>query len=180
MDLPSSFSAYAATPTTAILPRKFWTLRCPDAAQQALAMDSVSLELDPPYHILVDTDFINFSNKAKLDLVQLMMDCLYAKCITYITDYVMAEIEKLGRKYRVALRIAKDPRFERLPCTHKGTYADDCFVQRVTQHKCYIVATVDRDLKRRIRKIPGVPIMYISNHRYNTEWMPGDYGAPGF
>lgn len=30
-------------------------------------------------------------------------------------------------------RIAKDPRFERLPCTHKGTYADDCLVDRVTQ-----------------------------------------------
>lgn len=81
--------------------------------------------------------------------------------IPYITDCVMAEIEKLGMKYRVALRynqvdstlalscrchrgkmslnflclyrIAKDPRFERLPCTHKGTYADDCLVQRVTQ-----------------------------------------------
>ncbi|XP_006750658.1 rRNA-processing protein FCF1 homolog, partial [Leptonychotes weddellii] len=124
-------------------------------------------QLGPPYHILVDTNFINFSIKAKLDLVQSMMDCLYAKCIPCITDCVMAEIEKLGQKYRMALRIAKDPRFERLPCTHKGTYADDCLVQRVTQHKCYIVATVDRDLKRRIRKIPGVPIMYISNHRYN-------------
>uniref|UniRef100_A0A2I2YMM9 FCF1 rRNA-processing protein n=1 Tax=Gorilla gorilla gorilla TaxID=9595 RepID=A0A2I2YMM9_GORGO len=101
-------------------------------------------------------------------------------CIPCITDCVMAEIEKLGQKYRVALRIAKDPRFERLPCTHKGTYADDCLVQRVTQHKCYIVATVDRDLKRRIRKIPGVPIMYISNHRYNIERMPDDYGAPRF
>uniref|UniRef100_A0A673ZMS4 rRNA-processing protein FCF1 homolog n=1 Tax=Salmo trutta TaxID=8032 RepID=A0A673ZMS4_SALTR len=122
-------------------------------------------QLGPPYHILVDTNFINFSIKAKLDIVQSMMDCLYAKCIPCITDCVMAEIEKLGMKYRVALRIAKDPRFERLPCTHKGTYADDCLVQRVTQHKCYILATVDRDLKRRIRKIPGVPIMYISNHR---------------
>ncbi|XP_004402515.1 PREDICTED: rRNA-processing protein FCF1 homolog [Odobenus rosmarus divergens] len=122
-------------------------------------------QLGPPYHILVDTNFINSSIKAKLDLVQSMMDCLYAKCIPCITDCVMAEIEKLGQKYRVALRIAKDPRFERLPCTHKGTYADDCLVQRVPQHKCYIVATVDRDLKRRIRKIPGVPIMYISNHR---------------
>ena len=30
-------------------------------------------------------------------------------------------------------RIAKDPRFERLPCLHKGTYADDCLINRVTQ-----------------------------------------------
>ncbi|CAB1335170.1 unnamed protein product [Coregonus sp. 'balchen'] len=104
-------------------------------------------QLGPPYHILVDTNFINFSIKAKLDIVQSMMDCLYAKCIPCITDCVMAEIEKLGMKYR---------------------------------HKCYILATVDRDLKRRIRKIPGVPIMYISNHRFNIERMPDDYGAPRF
>ena len=43
----------------------------------------------------------------------------------------MGELEKLGPKFRVALRIARDPRFERLKCTHKGLYADDCLVERV-------------------------------------------------
>ena len=57
---------------------------------------------------------------------QAMMDCLYAKCIPCITDCVMAELEKLGRKYRLAMRIARDPRTTRLTCQHKGTYADDC------------------------------------------------------
>lgn len=47
----------------------------------------------------------------------------------------------------------QDPRVERLPCTHKGTYADDCICERVKQHKCYIVATCDKDLRRRIRKV---------------------------
>ena len=135
-------------------------------------------QLGPPYHILVDTNFVNFAIKNKLDIVQSMMDCLYAKCIPYITDCVMAELEKLGAKYRVALRIVKDPRFQRLPCMHKGTYADDCLVQRVTQHKCYIVATCDKDLKRRIRKVPGVPIMYLSQHKFSIERMPDAYGAP--
>ncbi|KDP31501.1 hypothetical protein JCGZ_15421 [Jatropha curcas] len=101
-----------------------------------------------------------------------MIDCLYAKCTPCITDCVMAELEKLGQKYRAALRIAKDPCFERLSCIHKGTYADDCIVDRVTHHKCYIVATCDRDLKRRIRKIPGVPIMYITQHKYSIERLP--------
>ena len=113
-----------------------------------------------------------------MDILTSMMDCLYAKCTPYITDCVMAELEKLGAKYRVAHRIVKDPRFVRLPCMHKGTYADDCLVNRVTQHKCYIVATCDKDLKRRIRKIPGVPIMYIAQHRYSIERMPDAYGAP--
>ncbi|ORE12958.1 rRNA-processing protein fcf1 [Rhizopus microsporus] len=128
--------------------------------------------LGPPYHVLVDTNFINFSIQNKLELVKSMMDCLYAKSIPCITDCVMAELEKLGPKYRIALKIARDPRFERLPCSHKGTYADDCLVDRVMQHKCYIVATCDRDLKRRIRKVPGIPIMYIANHKYAIERLP--------
>lgn len=74
-------------------------------------------------------------------------------------------------------RVARDPRFERLSCSHSGTYADDCLVQRVTSHRCYIVATCDAELRRRIRKIPGVPLMYIVNHRYSIEKLP-DGGAP--
>jgi len=36
--------------------------------------------LVPPYRILIDTNFINFSLQNKLELVSGMMDCLYAKC----------------------------------------------------------------------------------------------------
>eukprot|EP00329_Picozoa_sp_Boothbay-MS584-11_P000730 15405_5 len=43
----------------------------------------------------------------------------------------MAELEELGPRFRVALRVAKDKIFERLPCSHKGTYADDCLCDRV-------------------------------------------------
>eukprot|EP01112_Ceratiomyxa_fruticulosa_P017628 TRINITY_DN552_c0_g2_i1.p1 TRINITY_DN552_c0_g2~~TRINITY_DN552_c0_g2_i1.p1 ORF type:complete len:197 (-),score=26.08 TRINITY_DN552_c0_g2_i1:50-640(-) len=139
---------------------------------------SYNMALGPPYHILLDTNFINFSIRNKLDIIQAMMDCLYAKCVPCITECVMAELERLGRKFSVALRIAKDPRFEKLPCGHKGTYADDCLVHRVQTHKCYIVATCDRDLKRRIRKVPGVPIMYILGRRYSIERLPEAYGAP--
>eukprot|EP01127_Copromyxa_protea_P020903 TRINITY_DN7048_c0_g1_i1.p1 TRINITY_DN7048_c0_g1~~TRINITY_DN7048_c0_g1_i1.p1 ORF type:complete len:210 (-),score=55.61 TRINITY_DN7048_c0_g1_i1:56-685(-) len=132
--------------------------------------------LGPPYKVLVDTNFINFSIQNKLDLVQSMMDCLYAKCTPYVLDAVIAELEKLGPKFRLALKTAKDPRFERIPTD--TTYADDELVKLVTQHRCYIVATNDRDLKRRIRKIPGVPIMSIVNHKYTIERMPEAWGAP--
>ncbi|KAJ3411252.1 rRNA-processing protein fcf1 [Chytridiales sp. JEL 0842] len=132
--------------------------------------------LGPPYHILIDTNFINFSIQNKLEIIKGSMDCLYAKCIPCVTDCVMAELEKLGAKFRIALHVARDPRFLRLPCSHKGTYADDCIVNRVMQHKCYIVATCDRDLKKRIRKVPGVPIMSIvsSKRQYAVERLPGE------
>ncbi|KAG7814024.1 hypothetical protein KL921_000298 [Ogataea angusta] len=128
--------------------------------------------IKPPYQVLVDTNFFNFSIQKKIDIVRGMMDCLYAKCIPIVTDCVMAELEKLGHRYRIALTLAKDPRIKRLTCSHKGTYADDCLVHRVMQHKCYIVATNDADLKRRIRKVPGVPIMSVGSHSYVIERLP--------
>ncbi|KAJ5692056.1 rRNA-processing protein FCF1 [Penicillium macrosclerotiorum] len=94
------------------------------------------------------------------------------ECIPIVTDCVIAELEKLGQKYRLALRVAKDPRFERIKCDHKGTYADDCLVDRVIKHRVYIVATNDRDLKRRIRKIPGAPIMSVARGKYVIERLP--------
>eukprot|EP01025_Chloroclados_australasicus_P031680 TRINITY_DN3201_c0_g1_i1.p1 TRINITY_DN3201_c0_g1~~TRINITY_DN3201_c0_g1_i1.p1 ORF type:complete len:194 (-),score=18.27 TRINITY_DN3201_c0_g1_i1:232-813(-) len=128
--------------------------------------------LKPPYRVLVDTNFINFAIKNKIDLWKGMLECLYAKCIPCVTDCVMAELEKLGQKYRVALKIAKDPRVEKLVCSHKGTYADDCLVERVKQHRCYIVATCDKDLRRRLRKVVGVPIMYVKAHKFSIERLP--------
>ena len=101
-----------------------------------------------------------------------------------MSDCVIAELEKLGPKYRLALRVARDPSFERLPCSHTGTYADDCIVQRVTNSRCYIVGTNDRALRRRLRKIPGtltraasltlagVPLMAAARGRYVIERLP--------
>ncbi|KAL8983847.1 MAG: hypothetical protein Q9177_004863 [Variospora cf. flavescens] len=128
--------------------------------------------LVPPYSVLVDTNFLSHTVQHKLELLSTMMDCLYAKCIPIITSCVMAELEKLGPKYRIALRIARDERWERLKCDHKGVYADDCLVDRVQKHKIYIVATNDRDLKRRVRKIPGVPIMSVARGKYTIERLP--------
>ncbi|KAI9674479.1 MAG: rRNA-processing protein fcf1 [Caeruleum heppii] len=128
--------------------------------------------LVPPYSILIDTNFLSHTVQHKLELLPTLMDCLYAKCTPIITSCVMAELEKLGPKYRIALRIARDERWERLKCDHKGVYADDCIVDRVLKHKIYIVATNDRDLKRRVRKIPGVPIMSVARGKYVIERLP--------
>lgn len=128
--------------------------------------------LQPPYQILVDTNFLSHTVHHKLPLLPTLMDTLYATCRPMITNCVMAELEKLGPKYRIALQIARDERWERLPCDHKGTYADDCIVDRVVKQRVYIVATNDRDLKRRIRKVPGVPIISVARAKYVIERLP--------
>lgn len=128
--------------------------------------------LGPPFRVLLDTNFINFSVANKIDIMKGMLDCLAAPTTVCVTECVIAELQKLPKKYAVALRVARDRRFKRIPCSHKGTYADDCLVHRVTAHRIYIVATCDRDLKRRIRKVPGIPLMYISSHKFKVERLP--------
>ncbi|KAK4889558.1 rRNA-processing protein fcf1 [Elasticomyces elasticus] len=122
--------------------------------------------------ILVDTNFLSHTVHHKLPLLPTLMDTLYATCIPTITSCVMAELEKLGPKYRIALQIARDERWERLECDHKGTYADDCIVDRVMKQRVYLVATNDRDLKRRVRKVPGVPILSVARAKYVIERLP--------
>merc|ERR1719183_2507026 len=133
--------------------------------------------LKPPFQVLLDTNFINMSIQMKLDIFQASMECLLAKCVPCITDCVMGELEKMGSRYRLALRLAKDPRFQRLTCCHKGTYADDCIHDRVVAHKCYIVGTNDKGLKRRIRKVPGVPIISVARGQYKVERIPEQIGT---
>ncbi|KAI0157472.1 Fcf1-domain-containing protein [Xylariaceae sp. FL1272] len=116
--------------------------------------------LVPPYHVLVDTNFLSHTVQRKLPLLESMMDALMAKCIPTISSCVMAEI-------------ARDERWERIKCDHKGTYADDCIVDRCMKHRIYIVATNDKDLVRRVRKIPGVPIMNVARGKYVIERLPG-------
>ena len=128
--------------------------------------------LGPPFRLILDTNFINFSISNKLDIMESALSCLCAPVTIYVTECVIAELQKLPKKYSLALRIARDRRFQRLKCSHKGTYADDCLVDRCNAHRCFIVATCDKDLKRRLRKIIGVPIMYISGHKFKVERLP--------
>lgn len=137
---------------------------------------NANTSLKPPYQILLDTNFFAHSIRAKIDIETGLMDLLFAKCTPIVSECVLAELEKLGPKYRLALRAARDERFQRQRCQHKGTYADDCIVQRVMQHRIYLVGTNDAELRRRLRKVPGVPLITVAKGRYKVERLPEAFG----
>ena len=47
--------------------------------------------LQPPYQVLIDTNFLSHTVHHKLPLLATLMDCLYATCQPIITSCVMAE-----------------------------------------------------------------------------------------
>jgi U3 small nucleolar RNA-associated protein 24 len=50
------------------------------------------------------------------------MDCLLGKVTPVVTECVIAELEKLGSRYRMALKLTKDPRFQIVKCDHQVTF----------------------------------------------------------
>ena len=66
-----------------------------------------------------------------------------------------------GCKWSVCGRGRRGRGSENTEKTHKHTQKQ--------KHSIYIVGTCDRDLKRRLRKVPGVPIMFIQSRKFSIE-----------
>lgn len=129
--------------------------------------------IHPPYQIILDTNFVNDCIRKKLDMKEALIECLEGDIQLYAPECVFAELEKLGRVYRVALNMIRRLDVQKLACLHKGTYADDCILSRVKEFRCYIVATTDMNLRQRIKKISSVPIVYFRGHRCASERFGG-------
>ncbi|KAI4291623.1 U3 small nucleolar RNA-associated protein 24 [Pancytospora philotis] len=140
-------------------------------AEERMILNSA---IKPPYEVLLDTNFINDCVRKKLEMETILTECLEANVKLFTTECVFAELEKLGRVFRVALNMLKKMNVKVLKCLHKGTYADNCILQRVQEFKCYIVATSDTNLRQRIKKERGVPIVYFRGRRCEVErFAPG-------
>ncbi|KAI5161824.1 U3 small nucleolar RNA-associated protein 24 [Nematocida ausubeli] len=132
----------------------------------------INHNLNPPYNVILDTNFVNMSLRRKIEIAPSLISCLFSRVNMFVTDCVIAEMEKLGRVHTLALKVIKGEKFQRLKCDHPGIYADNCFVERVKQHPCYIIATCDKELKQRLRRIPGVPILSVQGKQYYVESLP--------
>lgn len=125
--------------------------------------------LRPPYNILLDTNFIAQSIQRKMDIKTELLRVLNSNFKIWIPQCVFSELSKLKSKDKVSIAVVKTIDHEVLFCDHKGDYADDCLYERVNVHRCYVLATCDTGLKQRVRKISGVPLMYIRGHKYEVE-----------
>lgn len=132
----------------------------------------INHNLNPPYNVILDTNFVNMSLRRKLEIEKELISCLYSRVNMFVTDCVIGEMEKLGKVHTLALKVIKSDKYKRLTCDHSGIYADNCLVERVKLHPCYIIATCDKELKQRLRRIPGVPILSVQGMKYSVESLP--------
>lgn len=129
----------------------------------------LSSNMRPPYNVILDTNFINDCIRKKIDLESAIIECLVGDVNLFVPECVIGELEKLGRVYRLALNMIKSINVSTLKCQHKGTYADNCILNRAKEHKCYIIATSDVNLRQRIKKVSKIPIIYFRGRKVFSE-----------
>ena len=116
-----------------------------------------------PYQVLVDGTFCQAALQNKINIKEQLPKYLDAEIQLLTTECVLNELECLGGALYGALVIAK--RFKTRKCGHREHIpATDCVSHLVGEanEKRYFVATQDKQLRNALRKIPGVPLLYIN------------------
>jgi U3 small nucleolar RNA-associated protein 24 len=125
---------------------------------------------NPPFFVLIDTNFIYFALKNKLDIFESFIECLCGKTIVCVVHCVILELEKLGPKFRLPLKVLRDDRVIKLICNHNlnnnHIYADECILAFLKYNKNFIVATCDKDLKRRIKNTGKAIVISIKKKKF--------------
>ncbi|CAK4081682.1 unnamed protein product [Aphanomyces euteiches] len=121
--------------------------------------------IKPPYKVLLDGNFIAMCLKMHVDIAERVPKFLQTdKCNYFVTRAVLDELKKVAemdKEMLTAWETAK--KFEVL----NGKQGDDATASIVAavgdrNARKYIVATQETELRATLRKVPGVPLIYLN------------------
>lgn len=118
-----------------------------------------------PYQVLVDDQLVLDCQKSHYDLVGGLKRTLQAEIKPMITQCCIQAL--YSTRLQDAIDLAKN--FERRRCNHPPKEArtpEECIqsvvnVNGQNKHR-YVVASQDINLRRKLRKVPGVPLVHMS------------------
>lgn len=121
-----------------------------------------------PKYVLIDTNFIYFTIKNKISLTDSLIHCLNEIVVPCVSECVLMELEKLGPKFKLALKYLKNRNIIKLNCCHPKNiiYADDCIYNTVNLFRHFVVATCDTNLKKRLRKLSDIKLITIRKNQF--------------
>ncbi|KAL6099541.1 utp23 [Pungitius sinensis] len=116
-----------------------------------------------PFQILVDGTFCQLALKNKIQIKEQMPKYLMGEVKLCTTSCALKELETLGGDLYGAKIILQ--KFQLRSCPHykKPVPASQCLLSMLRENNPhnYFVATQDRSLTEGLKKIPGVPLLYI-------------------
>ncbi|ODQ77847.1 hypothetical protein BABINDRAFT_163227 [Babjeviella inositovora NRRL Y-12698] len=117
-----------------------------------------------PYQTIVDHEIILYAEKADVNLTKGLTTTIHGEVKPMITQCCMQAL--YDSKNQEAIEYAKT--FERRRCNHPPTDPippSECIksvvdVKGENKHR-YVVATQDEVLRKKLKKVPGVPMVYV-------------------
>ncbi|RCI06777.1 Small subunit processome component [Rhizopus stolonifer] len=117
----------------------------------------------PPFQVVVDGEFCKKALEKKIYVKDALPDLVGEKTRIVVTECILQDMKDKGHDFTSALILAK--KFESRRCPHKDTKvsAYQCIRDLVgTDNKDhFFVASQNPKLRDRMRKIPGVPVLYV-------------------
>ncbi|KAK2550915.1 rRNA-processing protein UTP23-like protein [Acropora cervicornis] len=132
-------------------------------AKKCLILFKNSFGFAQPFQILVDGTFCQAALQSRTQIKEQLPKFLDGTTQLFTTPCVIAEAQALGPQLTGALFIAKT--FKLHKCSHKDVAvpAANCIKSMIgtDNPNRYFLASQDINLRRSLRSIPGVPILYI-------------------
>ena len=140
--------------------------------KKSLRFFKAAFDYVDPFHVIIDTSFIETSVTEKVTLKDDLSTLLAGRVTPMVTSCVMCHLRKNGRKNPAALMVGKS--CFRLKCQHdekNPLSAADCMASQLGKDNVrhFFVATQDDGLKRRARQIPGTPVMCMHGNMLMIE-----------
>ncbi|XP_004642959.1 rRNA-processing protein UTP23 homolog [Octodon degus] len=116
-----------------------------------------------PYQILLDGTFCQAALRGCIQLREQLPGYLMGETQLCTTRCVLKELETLGKDLYGAKLIAQKCQVRNCPHFKNAVSGSDCLLSMVEEGNPhhYFVATQDQNLSMKVKKKPGVPLMFI-------------------
>lgn len=127
-----------------------------------------------PYQVLLDADILKDADRFKMDLVGGLERTLHGKVKPMVTQCSMRHLYAAAKEPGVPSLIDKAKTYERRRCGHhpddypEPLSTKDCLASVVDpknnrrNKNCYVVASQEQEVRKHMRGILGVPLIYVS------------------
>ncbi|XP_038133007.1 rRNA-processing protein UTP23 homolog [Cyprinodon tularosa] len=132
-------------------------------AKKTISFYKYNFSFREPFQILIDGTFCQAALKNKIQIKEQMPKYLMGEVQLCTTNCALKELETIGKQLYGAKIILQ--RFQVRKCSHfkNPIPASECLLSMLeeTNPHHYFVATQDRTVTAGLKKIPGVPLLYI-------------------
>lgn len=140
------------------------------AYRKLLKQFELAFNFHQPYQILVDADLVKDAHRFAMDLPQYLSNTLHGEVKILITQCSMRHLYAQNKEPGIDKVIEKAKGFERRRCGHhpeefpEPLSTLECLgsVVGATNKHRYVVASQDGEVRAKMRRIAGVPLVYIS------------------